>query len=102
MTPSPFEHVDLSYLAGLNPEVFEAERKRLIANALIATPGLHRTACIKLQQELTKHRGAHTPTEHMVFIAERITENLENLSDVMVALGHEVGIQPAIKPAANR
>jgi hypothetical protein len=100
--PSPFDTVDLSYLATLTPEAFEAERNRLIANALIATPAPHRAACIKLQQELTEHRGTHSPTEHMAFIGAKLTENLENLSDAVMRLGHAVGVVPTVKPYADR
>ena len=101
-TPSPFEQGDLSYLAKLDPEAFEAERNRLIANALIATPAPHRAACIKLQQELTEHRATHTPTEHMAFLGGKLVENLENLDDALRVVTQAVGAKPVVKPVEER
>lgn len=93
---------DLSYLSTLDERSFEAERCRIIANAILQVPPERRKKLVILQMELDQLRDKHTPEQFMVECLRRATENLENISDQLTNITELLGAKPPIKSPAER
>lgn len=83
-----------SYLAGLSDLEFEAERCRLIGQEINNAPPELRSKLLVAQMELDQLRNKTTPEQFMTMALRQATENMENISDSFVAIGHLTGIKP--------
>lgn len=92
--------MDLSYLAELSDLEVEAERCRLIGREMDAAPPEMRSKLLVAQMGLDQLRSKTTPEQFMTMALHQALENLENISDSFVAIGHLTGIKPSL-PTGN-
>jgi hypothetical protein len=93
---------DLSYLANLSQEDYEAERLRILSEAIMHIPEEYRGQCIKLQEKLSDYRDTHSPEEYMCYIAALMSDGIENLDDLRSFVKEHNGEVPTIKPVQDR
>lgn len=83
-----------AYLDTLDADSFERERNKIIAAEILKAPPEHRIGLLAMQYQLDMRRDRMTREEFMSSLFVDITENLENLTDQFVALGHQLGLKP--------
>lgn len=81
---------DLSKLLSLEPNSleWEAERSRLIREAIASAPKHLQKKLTALQYELDIDRQAMSPEDFMKSLTSRLEENLLNLEDLVSAIDH--------------
>ena len=80
---------DLSYLATLEPHLFEAERCKLIQQQIDLAPPEHQKKLRVLQMHLDMLREQNTPEQFTKILFKEINESIENLGDLWVAVTHK-------------
>jgi hypothetical protein len=85
-------------LFGLEGEAFEAERRRLISAEIMKAAPERREALLLMQAGLDEVRDQVSSADFLQICFERIRENLENVLDQYVAIGHLSGKKPSTPP----
>jgi hypothetical protein len=83
--------MDLTYLANMTELEFEAERCRLIKEALdtAPTPELRKQGML-LQMQIDQRRETMPREQFIGSLFHDMNENLENISDQFVAIQHTI------------
>lgn len=87
---------DVSSLYGLTGDAFELERMRIIDGYLQTLSAERRKEALSLQLTLDLARLKMSESEFELHLAKLIAENLENLSDQLVALRNVIAGPPKL------
>jgi len=85
---------DFSHLSTLSEDAFELERNRIIGSFINSSPPEQRRALLATQYRLDMLRDKSTPEQFLKSLFAEIGENLENMGDQFVAIGHQLGLKP--------